>query len=85
MTWESFERWKTGMLNTRVASLFQGDVDVDAAERPEGFHLGNPLDEVCSCLLYFVFSVFRVVLTWLFIVLIRSGHVQGLRVQPSSS
>ena len=58
MTQESAEKWKAGTLSVRVASLFQCDVDVDVAERPEGFHLGNPPDKVCLLLPNFVFSVF---------------------------
>ena len=73
------------MLKDRVATLFQKEVNVEAVERPTGFHLENPLDEVGTSSLIFVSSVFRVTLTWLFVVLTRSGHVQGLRVKPSSS
>src|SRR5207244_9812239 len=57
-TRESPELWKKDALDARVASLFQGDVKVSAAEHSPGYHLRNPPDQVCSfaklfCLLFF--------------------------------
>ena len=43
-TRESPEPWKTSVLNKRVSSLFQGDVKVNDAAFPSGYHLGNPPD-----------------------------------------
>ena len=42
----SSEPWQGSELGIRVASLFQSDVDVLNAERPKGYRLVNPLDEV---------------------------------------
>src|SRR5438105_9696307 len=62
-TRESLEPWKMSVLNERVSSLFQGDVKVKDAAFPSGYHLGNPLDQVCSLCRTLLFAVFRVSLT----------------------
>src|SRR5438128_2330797 len=47
-TQESPEPWKTSVLNERVSSLFQEDVNVKDIASHSGYHLGNPPDQVCS-------------------------------------
>src|SRR6266540_2864613 len=46
-TRESAEPWKGSELGVRVASLFQNNMDVLAAQCPKGYHLVNSPDEVC--------------------------------------
>src|SRR6266508_3853256 len=45
-TRESFEPWQGMELYSQVASLFSSDVNVIAAERPKGYSLADPPDEV---------------------------------------
>ena len=45
-THQSSEPWQGMKLYSRVASLFSSDVDVIGAERPKGYSLVNPPDEI---------------------------------------